>query len=237
MVSGEGGVEPSRRGRRIASRAAARRDRGHEGEGDPDRRAHVTIVRARAIGCSGNRTDSARGTGPVHCARMSVRDRTPRPPSAKYITPAGAKKLRDEFDWLWSNERPRVTQQVADAAALGDRSENADYIYGKRRLREIDRRIEFLSKRLEVLTVVTEAPPDRARVAFGAWVTLEDDEGGEARYRLVGPDEFDVKLGLISIDSPVARAVLGRRLGDEVTVVRPKGPATFVIAAVRYEQP
>ena len=165
---------------------------------------------------------------------MSVRDRTPRPPSAKYITPEGAKTLRDELAWLWTKERPRVTQAVSDAAALGDRSENADYIYGKRRLREIDRRIEYLSKRLDVLTVVTELPPDRGRVAFGAWVTLEDDDGAEQVYRLVGPDEFDAKAGLISVDSPVARAVLGKREGDEVTVARPKGPATFTITEVRY---
>ena len=127
-----------------------------------------------------------------------------------------------------------MTQQVADAAALGDRSENAEYIYGKRRLREIDRRIEFLAKRLDVLTVVEEKPADRSRVAFGAWVTLEDEDGEEAVYRLVGPDEFDPKQGFISIDSPVARAVLGKRLGDEVTVARPKGAATFTITAVRY---
>lgn len=165
---------------------------------------------------------------------MSVRDRKPRPPSAKYITPEGAKKLRDELDWLWRHERPRVTQQVADAAALGDRSENAEYIYGKRRLREIDRRLEFLSKRLDALTVVEDIPADRERVAFGAWITLEDDDGEEVVYRLVGPDEFDAKLGFISIDSPVARAVIGRRLGDEVTVTRPKGPASFTITAVRY---
>lgn len=165
---------------------------------------------------------------------MSVRDRTPRPPSAKYITPEGAKKLREELAWLWTTERPRVTQAVSDAAALGDRSENADYIYGKRRLREIDRRIEFLSKRLDVLTVVTETPPDHARVAFGAWVRLEDDEGAETEYRLVGPDESDAKRGWISIDSPVARALLGRRDGDEVTVQRPAGAATFTIVGVRY---
>ena len=165
---------------------------------------------------------------------MSVRDRTPRPPSAKYITPEGAKTLRDKLAWLWTKERPRVTQAVSDAAALGDRSENADYIYGKRRLREIDRRIEYLSKRLDVLTVVNELPPDRGRVAFGAWVTLEDDDGAEQVYRLVGPDEFDAKAGLISVDSPVARAVLGKREGDEVTVARPKGPATFTITEVRY---
>ncbi|HVK74551.1 MAG TPA: transcription elongation factor GreB [Kofleriaceae bacterium] len=165
---------------------------------------------------------------------MSVRDRTPRPPSSRYITPEGAKKLRDELDWLCTVERPRVTQQVADAAALGDRSENAEYIYGKRRLREIDRRLEFLSKRIEKLVVVSDPPADRRRVAFGAWVKLEDDDGEEVEYRIVGADEFDPKARLISVDSPVARAVLGKREGDEVTVHRPKGEATYTVVGVRY---
>jgi transcription elongation factor GreB len=166
---------------------------------------------------------------------MSVRDRTPRPPSSKYITPAGAKKLHDELDWLVTVERPRVTQAVADAAALGDRSENADYIYGKRRLREIDRRLEFLARRVEKLVVVSERPADPKRVAFGAWVTLEDEDGAEVAYRIVGADEFDPKRGWISVDAPVARALLGKRDGDEVTVVRPKGAATYTIVGVRYE--
>ncbi len=166
---------------------------------------------------------------------MSVRDRTPRPPSSRYITPAGARKLRDELDWLVTVERPRVTQQVADAAALGDRSENAEYIYGKRRLREIDRRLEFLARRVERLVVVGEPPADRARVAFGAWVRLEDEAGEELEYRIVGADEFDPKIGWISVDSPVARALLGRRDGDEVTVHRPKGAATYTVIGVRYE--
>jgi transcription elongation factor GreB len=165
---------------------------------------------------------------------MSVRDRTPRPPSSKYITPAGAKKLRDELDWLVTVERPRVTRAVSDAAALGDRSENADYIYGKRRLREIDRRLEFLAKRLEKLVVVGEPPNDPGRIAFGAWVKLEDEDGGEVEYRIVGADEFDPKIGCISVDSPVARALLGKRDGDEVTVQRPKGAATYTVVGVRY---
>jgi transcription elongation factor GreB len=167
---------------------------------------------------------------------MSVRDRTPRPPSSKYITPSGAKKLRDELDWLVTVERPRVTKQVADAAALGDRSENAEYIYGKRRLREIDRRLEFLAKRIEALVVVGEAPADPKRIAFGAWVKLEDEDGGEVEYRIVGADEFDPKTGFISVDSPVARALLGKRDGDEVTVQRPKGAATYTVIGVRYEE-
>jgi transcription elongation factor GreB len=167
--------------------------------------------------------------------RMSVRDRTPRPPSSRYITPAGAKKLRDELDWLVTVERPRVTQAVSEAAALGDRSENADYIYGKRRLREIDRRLQFLSKRLETLVVVDTRPADLSRVAFGCWVKLEDEDGEELEYRIVGADEFDPGNGWISVDAPVARALLGKRDGDEVTVQRPKGAATYTIVGVRYE--
>src|SRR5258708_30384667 len=153
-----------------------------------------------------------------------------------YITPEGAKRLRAELDQLWTVERPRVTQEVADAAAQGDRSENAEYIYGKRRLREIDRRVRFLSKRLDVLVVVAEQPKDLTRVHFGAWVTLEDDAGGEMTYRIVGPDEFDVDRGFISIDSPVARALIGKRGGDEVTGRRPKGDATDTIVGGRCQE-
>lgn len=165
---------------------------------------------------------------------MGTRDRTPRAPPSGYITPEGARRLRAELDHLWSVERPRVTQEVADAAAQGDRSENAEYIYGKRRLREIDRRIRFLAKRLDALTVVEPRERSDGRVYFGAWVRLEDDDGSEVEYRLVGPDEADAKTNLVSIDSPVGRALLGRSEGDEVTVVRPRGRATFTIAAVRY---
>lgn len=167
---------------------------------------------------------------------MSTRDRPPAPARSGYITAAGAKRLRDELDRLWKVERPAVTQQVADAAALGDRSENAEYIYGKRRLREIDRRVRFLTKRLDELTVVRDPPADPRRVFFGAWVTLEDDDGSEVAYRIVGPDEFDVDAGLISMDSPVAKALLGKREGDEVTVRRPKGDATYTIVGVRYPE-
>ena len=156
------------------------------------------------------------------------------PAKKAYITPDGAKKLRDELEQLWTVERPRVTQEVADAAAQGDRSENAEYIYGKRRLREIDRRVRFLSKRLDGLTVVSEPPSDRTRVFFGAWVTLEDEDGSEVTYRIVGPDESDVDRGWISMDAPVARGLLGKRDGDEVTVRRPKGDITYTIIGIRY---
>src|SRR4051812_15369182 len=126
---------------------------------------------------------------------MSTRDRSPRPMLSRYITPEGARKLRAELDQLWSVERPRVTQEVADAAAQGDRSENAEYIYGKRRLREIDRRVRFLTKRLEELTVVSEPPSDPHRVFFGAHMTLEDEDGEQRTYRIVGGDESDVDKG------------------------------------------
>ncbi|HEX2691197.1 MAG TPA: transcription elongation factor GreB, partial [Kofleriaceae bacterium] len=136
---------------------------------------------------------------------MSTRDRPPPAQHSRYITPEGAKQLRAELDQLWSVERPRVTQEVADAAAQGDRSENAEYIYGKRRLREIDRRVRFLSKRLDEITVVSEPPSDPARVFFGAHITVETDDGEPRTYRIVGSDESDVDKGWISIDSPVAR--------------------------------
>jgi transcription elongation factor GreB len=154
---------------------------------------------------------------------------------SNYITRPGFERLRAELDWLWKEERPRVTEAVATAAALGDRSENADYIYGKKRLREIDRRIRFLTKRIDELTVVDggeRKEPDR--IYFGAWVTLEDEEGEEHRYQLVGPDEFDAKQGRISVDSPVGRALMGKRIGDEVRVRRPKGEVELTVLAVEY---
>ena len=138
------------------------------------------------------------------------RYRAPRPPSAKYITPEGAARLRRELDELWRVKRPAVTKAVAEAAAQGDRSENAEYIYGKKRLREIDSRLEFLNRRLEELTVVTPEDRGDGRAWFGAWVTLQDEDGSEIRYQIVGPDEFDVEAGRISMDSPVGRALLGR---------------------------
>jgi transcription elongation factor GreB len=162
--------------------------------------------------------------------------RPPAPTSKKsYITPEGAKTLRDELEQLWTRERPRVTQEVADAAAQGDRSENAEYIYGKRRLREIDRRVRFLGKRLDALTVVSEAPSDSSRVFFGAWVMLEDEDGAEVEYRIVGPDESSIEKGWISMEAPVARALMGKRDGDDVLVRRPKGDITYTITAIRYK--
>lgn len=165
---------------------------------------------------------------------MSPRPPPTTPPKKSYITPDGAKKLRTELDQLWTVERPRVTQAVSDAAALGDRSENADYIYGKRRLREIDRRVRYLRKRLDVVTVVSETPKDNGRVFFGAWVTLENDDGEEVTYRIVGPDESNAELGWISMEAPVAMALMGKRDGDDVRVQRPKGAITYTIVGIRY---
>jgi transcription elongation factor GreB len=169
------------------------------------------------------------------------RYRAPTPAGSKYITPEGARRLRDELDALWHEERPRVTAAVAAAAAQGDRSENAEYTYGKKRLHEIDRRVRFLRKRLEGMTVVDAeselARRDAARVYFGAWVQLEN-QGGELRwYRLVGPDEFDMAIEYISMDSPLGSSLLGKRLDDEVTVQLPAGEHTFTVVAIRYGAP
>lgn len=154
-----------------------------------------------------------------------------------YITPEGEAKLRAEVDRLWTDERPRVTREVKEAAALGDRSENAEYIYGKKRLREIDARLRFLSKRLDRLTVVSEVRARDGRAYFGSWVTVEDEAGETTCYRLVGPDESDVERGLVSIESPVGRALIGKEEGDEVVIRRPKGELVLEVVAVDYEPP
>ncbi|WP_166266814.1 transcription elongation factor GreB [Marinobacter caseinilyticus] len=153
---------------------------------------------------------------------------------ARYITPEGEQQLRQELRYLWKEKRPEVTQAVREAAAQGDRSENAEYIYGKKQLREIDRRIRFLTKRLEELTVVDRTPDDTSRVFFGAWVTVEDEMGDAHSYRLVGPDEFDLPQGLLSVDSPLARALLGKRCDDEAEVRTPEGSKTVVVTAIWY---
>jgi transcription elongation factor GreB len=166
------------------------------------------------------------------------RYRTPTQPGSKYITPEGAKRLRDELHALWHDERPRVTVAVAAAAAQGDRSENAEYTYGKKRLHEIDRRVRFLRKRLEGMTVVdTDAPGarrDAGRVYFGAWVQLESEIGTLSWYRVVGPDDFDMAGDYISMDSPLGVSLLGKRLDDSVTVSLPAGDQTFTVIAIRY---
>ena len=164
----------------------------------------------------------------------------PTPAGSKYITPEGAKRLRDELDELWHRERPRVTAAVAAAAAQGDRSENAEYTYGKKRLHEIDRRVRFLRKRLEGMVVVNveeRGRRDANRVYFGAWVELENGSGERRWLRLVGPDEFDMAKDYVSMDSPLGSSLMGKQLDDEVTAELPTGPQTFTVIAVSYSSP
>ncbi len=162
------------------------------------------------------------------------RNRLPPSKGSAYITPEGARCLREELDYLWRVKRPQVTQAVSEAAAQGDRSENAEYIYGKKQLREIDWRIRFLQKRLDALMIVDRAPTDTSRIYFGAWVRLETDRGETVEYRIVGPDEFDLEKGLISIDSPLARALLKKTVDDEVTLALPQGRTLYTVLEVRY---
>jgi len=164
-----------------------------------------------------------------------TRYRRPEPPGSKYATAEGARRLQEELDYLWRIHRPQVTRAVAEAAAQGDRSENAEYIYGKKQLREIDRRVRYLRKRLDGLVVVRRPPDDRSRVFFGAWVTVEDDEGHEVEVRIVGPDEIDPARRYVSMDAPLARALMGKRRDDEVTVEVPGGRRSYVVVAVRYD--
>jgi len=165
-----------------------------------------------------------------------TRFRLPQKPGSKYITAEGARRLREELDELWRVERPKVTQAVSEAAAQGDRSENAEYIYGKRRLREIDSRVRFLRKRLDGMVTVDQPPSDPNRVFVGAWVSLEAEDGEESRYRIVGPDEFDLAPNYISMDSPLGRALLRKALDDEVAVELPGGTRKFIIVAIDYSQ-
>src|SRR5512145_1597313 len=158
-----------------------------------------------------------------------------RPP--RYITPEGFRRLAEEHGRIWSVERPRIVAEVEAAAALGDRSENAEYIYGKRKLRELDRRLRLLSERMDALTVVAPEPHPGGRAFFGAWVTVEGEDGEARTYRLVGPDEFDVPRGFISVEAPLGRALLGRREGDSVVVRRPAGRADLTIVEIRWTPP
>ncbi|WP_111637785.1 transcription elongation factor GreB [Marinomonas shanghaiensis] len=164
------------------------------------------------------------------------RYRPPSPPKSAYITQEGAQALLAELKYLWKEKRPAVTETVREAAAQGDRSENAEYIYGKKQLREIDRRVRYLEKRLDVCTVVDRFPSDQERVFFGAWVTLEDEAGNMKEYRIVGPDELDHNPNYISIDSPVARALLKKQEGDEVVIRLAGGEKTYLIDTVEYRQ-
>ena len=155
---------------------------------------------------------------------------------SNYITRQGWNELDQELKFLWKEERPKVTQAVSEAAALGDRSENAEYIYGKRRLREIDRRVRFLTKRLEVLQIVDYNPKHEGKIFFGAWVELENEDGEIKQYRIVGCDEFAPAKNWISIDSPVARALIGKTLDDEVRVETPSGIITLYVNKIWYEK-
>jgi len=159
-----------------------------------------------------------------------------RPPAVRgsaYITAEGFQALQDESAALWKT-RAEVTLALSAAAAEGDRSENAEYIYRKKQLREIDRRIRYLQKRLDELQVVSRKPDDVSRIYFGAWVTLENEAGEEVVYRIVGPDEFDLNKGFISMDSPVAKALMKKTLDDEVVIERPTGQVIYYVLAIRY---
>jgi len=164
------------------------------------------------------------------------RYRPPQPPSSKYITPEGKQRLASEVDNLWKKRRPEVTKALAAAAAEGDRSENAEYIYRKKELREIDARIRYLRKRLDGIVVVDRIPDDQDKVYFGAWVRLENSSGREYVYRIVGPDEFDPSQGWISMDSPMGKALLGKSLDDEFSLILPEGETEYVITEVSYEK-
>lgn len=163
--------------------------------------------------------------------------RPPQPKSSNYITAEGYKKLNDELKYLWKEKRPAVTQAVKEAAAQGDRSENAEYIYGKKQLREIDRRVRYLSKRLDNMKVVDQIPADKDKVFFGAWVTLLDELEKELRYRIVGPDEIGDENGYISMDSPLAKAMLKKQLGDEIMLSKPDGSEVwYEILKIEYQK-
>lgn len=162
------------------------------------------------------------------------RYRPPRPKSSPYITPEGARRLEAELKQLWKVERPQVTAAVQEAAKNGDRSENGDYIYGKKRLREIDSRVRYLSKRLDELVIVDRSPDNRRQIFFGARVDLEDEQGDSHSYKIVGADEIGTDRNLISIDSPLARALLKKTAGDEISVNVPGGEKYYLITGVDY---
>ncbi|EED32480.1 transcription elongation factor GreB [gamma proteobacterium NOR5-3] len=164
------------------------------------------------------------------------RYRAPRPRGTPLITAAGEARLRAELDNLWRKERPVVALAVQDAAKNGDRSENGDYIYGKKRLREIDSRVRFISKRLESLQVVRETPSDTSRIFFGATVEVEDQHAVIQTITILGPDEFESSRGEVSIDSPIARVLLGKSVGDSVRLESPGGERELEVLDIRYQR-
>jgi transcription elongation factor GreB len=163
---------------------------------------------------------------------------TEKPPrAARYITPEGFQRISAEHQRIWTVSRPGVVAEVAAAAALGDRSDNAEYVYGKKKLRELDRRLRELSERMDALTVIDPKPNPSGRAYFGAWVTVEHEDGTEKRYRLVGPDEFDVEAGLLSVNAPLGRSLLGKRKGDVVRFLRPAGAVEVTLVRVSWKAP
>lgn len=163
--------------------------------------------------------------------------RPPQKAGSPYITAEGAGRLREEVQYLWRKLRPEVVKAITAAAAEGDRSENAEYIYRKKQLGGIDRRIRYLSKRIDIMKIVDQAPGDTSVIRFGAWITLNSSIEGQVGYRIVGVDETDAKQGFISIDSPVARALLGKRAGDSIEVELPECKVMFEVITVSYAQP
>lgn len=162
--------------------------------------------------------------------------RPPQAASTAIITADGHRRLKAELDELWRVRRPEVVKALAAAAAEGDRSENAEYTYRKKQLGEIDRRVRYLSKRLQELRIAPARPTDCDAIFFGCWLELEDDDGNARRYRIVGPDETDAAQGHISIDSPLARAALKKRIDDEFEAALPGGTQRFTVIAVSYEK-
>jgi len=168
------------------------------------------------------------------------RYRPPQPVGSKYITAEGHKRLSEELDYLWRKKRPEVTRILSAAAAEGDRSENAEYIYRKKELREIDARVRFLRKRLDDMVIVDRIPADTGKIYFGAWVTIEGEDGAEKTYRIVGPDEFDPKLNFISMDSPMGKALLGKSLDDEFSILintkEGQQKRSYIINEINYKK-
>ncbi|MCP3143283.1 transcription elongation factor GreB [Pyxidicoccus xibeiensis] len=172
----------------------------------------------------------------VHPDAHDDEDDEEKAPFRRYLTRSGAERMHRELVHLLNEERPKVTAEVSAAAAQGDRSENAEYIYGKKRLREIDRRLRFLQKRLDTATIVTPSEQsDRAHIYFGATVTLEDEDGQRTTYQIVGSDEIDAAGGRISVESPIGRALLRKAVGDSVEVRRPRGEIELTVVDIRYE--
>ncbi|EDQ02415.1 transcription elongation factor GreB [Shewanella benthica] len=154
---------------------------------------------------------------------------------ALLITRKGWQALDKELKYLWKEYRPQITKKVQEAAAQGDRSENADYTYNKRLLRQIDGRVRYLVKRVEELKIVDYSPQQEGKVFFGAWIELENEAGDVVQYRIVGKDELDTKLGYITIDSPMARALIGKQVDDDIVVQTPSGSKEWYVNKIQYK--